>query len=82
MPESDLPRAAAFAFGLTPSEVGRFRDIMRREYDEALTEEEAWGRAIEVLALFRSLAGPLPVAPSPGSSNIHALDQRPSLSQG
>ncbi|MFH0828803.1 MAG: hypothetical protein V1907_01325 [Candidatus Kerfeldbacteria bacterium] len=50
----------SFAFGLTPDEVDRFRDIMRRECGVELTPEQAWARAIELLSLFRMLLGPLP----------------------
>ena len=48
-----------FAFGLTQPEVEHFRDIMRRECGVELTETEAWGRAIQLIALFRMLLGPL-----------------------
>lgn len=49
-----------FAFGLTPGEVERFRQIMRRECGVELSPEQAWARAIELLSLFRMLLGPLP----------------------
>jgi hypothetical protein len=49
-----------YSFGLTISEVRRYRDITRRESGIELTEAEAWSRAIELLALFRMLLGPLP----------------------
>lgn len=49
-----------YAFGLTKAEVERLRDIMRRECRVEMTPEEAWSRAIELLALFRMLLGPLP----------------------
>ncbi|MCC6348400.1 MAG: hypothetical protein IT347_02280 [Candidatus Eisenbacteria bacterium] len=73
-------RHGNFAFGLTPEAVGRFRDIMRRECGLELTPEEAWARAIELLALFRMMLGPLPEDARPASSSIRALDgsRRPS----
>ena len=49
-----------YAFGLVPNEVERLRDILRREGDVELTLEQAWARAIELIALFRMLLGPLP----------------------
>jgi hypothetical protein len=52
--------STSFAYGLTPQEVERFRDIMRRESSVEFGEAEAWSRAIELLALFRTLLGPLP----------------------
>lgn len=51
---------AGFAFGLTVADVKRFRDILSRECGEVLSLEAAWTRAIELLALFRMLLGPLP----------------------
>jgi len=66
--------SGSFAFGLTEGAVEQFRDIMRREYGEDLSPEAAWARAIEVLALFRALIGPVPTKPRSASSNIAALD--------
>lgn len=53
-----------FAFGLTQAEVERFRNIMRSECQVQLTTEQAWAQAIELLALFRMLIGPLPEDPA------------------
>jgi len=53
-----------YAFGLTPLEVERFRGIMRGESGMELTTTEAWARAIELMALFRMLLGPLPEDPT------------------
>lgn len=49
-----------FAFGLTPAEVERLRDIMRRECGVELTMEAAWARAIELLAFAKVLLSALP----------------------
>ncbi len=74
-PEAHLSRPrTTYAFGLTPAEVERFRDIMDRECGVRLTSEEAWARAIELLALFRMMLGPLPEDARPASSTIRALD--------
>ena len=53
-----------YAFGLTPVAVEHFRDIMRSESGIELTTTEAWAHAIEILALFRMLLGPLAEDPS------------------
>lgn len=53
-----------FAFGLSPTDVEEFRDILQSECGETLSLEETWSRAIEVLALCRMLLGPLPNDPS------------------
>ena len=79
-PNND-PHAGSFGFGLTILEVTRFQNIMRREYGEVLTPEAAWGRAIEVLALFRMLVGTLPEDSSAPSSNIGAIDRGPRSGQ-
>lgn len=55
-----LPRPNQGALDLTQADVDRFKDIMRRECGAELTNEEAWSRAIELLAMFRMLLGPLP----------------------
>lgn len=55
---------AAYAFGLTPADVEEFRDVLRSECNETLSHEEAWSRAIELLALCRMLLAPLPDDPS------------------
>lgn len=75
-----LQHRGSFAFGLAPEAVERFRDIMDRECGVHLTSEEAWARAIELLALFRMMLGPLPEDARPASSTIRALDgcRRPS----
>ena len=67
-------RLGTFAYGLTQAAVDDFRDIMRREYCEDLSPEASWARAIEVLALFHALIGPVPTAASAASSNIPAID--------
>ena len=53
-----------FAFGLAPTDVEEFRAILQTECGETLSLEEAWSRAIEVLALCRMLLGPLPDDPT------------------
>lgn len=52
-----------YGFGLTEPEVRRLQEILQREGVE-LTIEQAWKRAIELLALFRMLLGPLPEYPT------------------
>lgn len=80
-PEALSPRSrTTFAFGLMPAEVERFRDIMRRECGLELTPEEAWARAIELLALFRVMLGPLPEDARTASSTIGAIDESHALS--
>lgn len=69
-----------FAFGLTPQEVERFRDIMDRECGVHLSSEAAWARAIELLALFRMMLGPLPEDTRTASSTIGAIDESQALS--
>ena len=69
-----------YGFGLTSTEVERFRDIMRRECGVDLTPEAAWARAIELLALFRMMLGPIPEDPRAPSSNIGAIDEKRILS--
>jgi hypothetical protein len=49
------PPECRYAFGLTEVEVRRFQEIVRRCCRVELTIEEAWARAIEVLALGRLL---------------------------
>jgi hypothetical protein len=68
MQESGLARDrddedGRFAFGLTALEVERLRGILSRESATEVSMAEAWGRAIELLALFRMLLGPLPEDP-------------------
>lgn len=58
------PDAKRFGFGLSPADVEEFRDILESECGETLGFEDAWSRAIEVLALCRMLLGPLPDDPS------------------
>jgi len=53
-------QGGTFAFGLTPPEVERLRLILQRETGRNITSEEAWARAIELIALFRMLLGRLP----------------------
>jgi hypothetical protein len=72
--------AARYAFGLTEVEVRRLQDIMRRECGVELTLEAAWARAIELLALFRMMLGPIPEDSRPRGSNIGAIDENRSLS--
>ncbi len=65
MPSSSpSPTHERSAFGLTRADVEEFRDILQSESNERLSLEEAWGRAIEMLALCRMLLGPLPDDPS------------------
>lgn len=75
-----LHSRTTFAFGLMPAEVERFRDIMGRECGVHLTSEEAWARAIELLALFRMMLGPLPEDAYTKSSTIGAIDESRGLS--
>jgi hypothetical protein len=58
------PPNGHFSFGLTSADVEEFRDILRSECGETLGLEEAWSRAIEMLALCRMLLEPLPDDPS------------------
>ena len=67
-------RAGAYAYGLTEAAVDQFREIISREYAEDLSPEAGWARAIEVLALFRALVGPMPTDSTAASSNIGAID--------
>ncbi len=48
---------------LSPEEVSAFREIMREETGVDMSETEAWNRAIELIALFRMLIGPMPEDP-------------------
>ncbi len=50
-----LETQGRYAFGLSPGEVERFRDIMKRDCGIDLSLEEAWPRAIELLALGKLL---------------------------
>jgi len=43
------------AYGLTQKQVDRLREIIRREFGVEYTNEQAWGRAIELIALARAL---------------------------
>lgn len=43
---------SSFALGLTPADVEEFCVILREECGEELDPQEAWSRAIQVLALF------------------------------
>jgi len=49
----------ARACPLSPEEVAEFRETVREETGADLSEQEAWNRAIELVALFRMLLGPL-----------------------
>jgi hypothetical protein len=49
-----------YSFGLTPTDVEAFRDILLTECGEELSLADAWTRAIEVLAVCRMLLGPIP----------------------
>ena len=53
-----------FAFGLASADVEEFRAILQTECGETVSLDEAWSRAIEVLALCRMLLGPLPDDPT------------------
>lgn len=48
---------------LSPEEVSAFREIVRKETGVDMSETEAWNRAIELIALFRMLTGPMPEDP-------------------
>jgi hypothetical protein len=47
---------STYAYGLTEREVLRLREIIRRTSGLELTVEAAWARAIELVALARTLA--------------------------
>jgi hypothetical protein len=49
-----------YGFGLTEPQVRRLQDILRLEGEPEVTLDQAWGRAIELLSLFRILLGSLP----------------------
>jgi hypothetical protein len=49
-----------FAYGLTDRKVEELRAILREACGEDLTLEQAWTRAIQLVALFRALLGSLP----------------------
>jgi len=53
-----------FAFGLTDASVEELRSILREECGEELSFEQAWARAIQLVALFRALVG---IAPTKGA---------------
>jgi len=60
---NDAAPAMARACPLSPEEVAEFREIVREETGVVMAESEAWNRAIELVALFRMLLGPLPEDP-------------------
>jgi hypothetical protein len=45
------------AYGLTQRAVDELREIIRRECGFEYTNEQAWARAIELVALARAIAG-------------------------
>jgi hypothetical protein len=45
-----------YAYGLTERDVLRLQDIIRRECGVELSLEAAWARAVELIALVRTLA--------------------------
>lgn len=53
----------AGACPLSVEEVEEFREIVRAETGVDMSESEAWNRAIELVALFRMLIGPMPEDP-------------------
>ncbi|MCB1280201.1 MAG: hypothetical protein KDB18_01605 [Salinibacterium sp.] len=57
---NDTRAAMARACPLSPKEVSEFRAVVREETSVDMAESEAWNRAIELVALFRMLLGPLP----------------------
>jgi len=61
---SNSQATGRFAFGLAPSDVEEFRALLQEEGGETISLDDAWSRAIEVLALCRMLLGPLPDDPS------------------
>ena len=46
--------------GLTPEKVREFQLLMREECRVDLSFEAAWGRAAQLIALYRMLIGPIP----------------------
>ena len=53
-----------FGFGLTEHQVRRLQEILKRECGLEVTLEQAWSRAIELLALAKLLLEGLPRRPS------------------
>lgn len=49
---------------LTPDDVREFQRIVAEETGVQMNEHEAWGRAIELIALVRMLPGPIPEDPA------------------
>ena len=49
-----------YAFGLTDASVEELRSILREECGEELSLEQAWTRAVQLVALFRALIGITP----------------------
>lgn len=57
---------------LTEADVREFQEVMRKECGLVLDDAEARNRAIELVALFRMLLGPIPEDPAsePGSNVV------------
>jgi len=64
MNPNDAAPALARSCPLSPEDVAEFREIVREETGADLSEPEACNRAIELVALFRMLLGPLPEDPN------------------
>lgn len=81
-PVSPPGTEGSFAFGLTPSDIEGFREILRTECGEEISMADAWTRATEVLSLFRMMLGPIPEDRSAGpaaGSNVLSLDTEADL---
>lgn len=54
---------AALPVPLDAAAVWEFAELVRTETGVTLSDQEAWARATELIALFRMLLGPLPEDP-------------------
>jgi hypothetical protein len=67
---------------LSAEEIREFRQIVTAETGIELSSEEAWNRAIELIALFRMLIGPMPEDPeNKGQHGVRTLSHLPSSPQ-
>lgn len=57
-------------FPLSQEDIEDFRVLVRDECGIALTNQEAWNRASELLGLFRMLMGPIPEDPEASQSRL------------
>lgn len=48
---------------LTPEDVQEFKRLIKETTGHDLTDEEAWDRATELIALYRMFLGPIPEDP-------------------